>query len=72
MTEVLDRVARQSMAIKLLVSPFFKGNKRKIALWYKTKNPSFGGISPQDMVIAGRFEHLKDWVKISLSENKNG
>ena len=32
-----------------LVAQFFAGDVAKTALWFKTKNPLFGNISPRDL-----------------------
>ena len=32
-----------------LVSDFFEGNQCKADLWFKTPNPAFGGITPEQL-----------------------
>jgi hypothetical protein len=52
-----------------LVAQFFAGDAAKTALWFKTKNPLFGNISPRDMIRYGRYEKLRRFVMSALEEN---
>lgn len=52
-----------------LVAQFFAGDVAKTALWFKTKNPLFGNISPRDMIRYGRYEKLRRFVMSALEEN---
>jgi hypothetical protein len=52
-----------------LVAQFFEGDAVKTALWFKTKNPMLGGISPRDMIRFGRYEKLQDFVFDALDDN---
>jgi hypothetical protein len=38
-------------------------------LWFKTKNPLLGSISPRDMIRYGRYEKLRRFVMEALEEN---
>ena len=52
-----------------LVAQFFRGDVVKTALWFKTKNPLLGSISPRDMIRYGRYEKLRRFVMEALEEN---
>jgi hypothetical protein len=52
-----------------LVAEHFNGDIRKTALWFKTKNPFLGNISPRDMIRYGRYERLRRFVLEALSAN---
>lgn len=45
-----------------MVTSFFNGDAAKAALWFRTKNPMLGDISPRDMVRLGRFDRLRRYV----------
>jgi hypothetical protein len=66
--EVLDRL-QEIANICGLVAQFFKGDAAKTALWFKTKNPSFGDISPRDMIRYGRYEKLRRFIMNALEDN---
>jgi hypothetical protein len=66
--EVLDRL-QEIANICGLVAQFFKGDATKTALWFKTKNPSFGDISPRDMIRYGRYEKLRRFIMNALEDN---
>jgi hypothetical protein len=53
-----------------LVLEFFEGNVDKMKMWFHTRNPLLGNVTPNDMILAGRYEKLLKWVKEQLSENK--
>ena len=55
-----------------LVAQFFEGNAEKTALWFKTRNPLLGDISPRDMIRFGRYEKLRRFVMEALEENSAG
>ena len=52
-----------------LVAQFFQGDATKTQLWFQTKNPLLGNISPRDMVRYGRHEKLRRVVMDALAEN---
>ena len=52
-----------------LVAQFFQGDVAKTSLWFRTKNPLFGNISPRDMIRYGRYEKLRRFVMDALEEN---
>lgn len=66
--EVADRLA-EIANIAQLVAQYFEGDTAKTALWFRTKNPLFGGISPRDMIRFGRYEKLRRFVTEALGQN---
>ena len=66
--DVLDRFL-EIANICGLVAQFFQGNVVKTSLWFKTKNPLLGNISPRDMIRYGRYEKLRRFVMDALDEN---
>lgn len=66
--EVFDRLL-EIANICGLVAQFFNGDAQKTALWFRTKNPLLGDISPRDMIRFGRYEKLHRFVIAALEEN---
>ena len=66
--EVLQHMTEIAV-ICSLVAQFFKGDITKTQLWFQTKNPLLGNISPRDMVRYGRHEKLRRIVMDALAEN---
>ena len=46
-----------------LVHLFFDHNIERTCLWFRTKNPSLGEISPLNMILLGRYKYLLKWVE---------
>lgn len=66
--DVLDRILEIANVCSL-VAQFFQGDAMKTSLWFKTKNPLLGNISPRDMIRYGRYEKLRRFVMEALDEN---
>lgn len=66
--EVLDRMI-EIANICGLVAQFFDGDAAKTALWFKTRNPQLGDISPRDMIRFGRYARLLRFVMDALEQN---
>jgi uncharacterized protein (DUF2384 family) len=66
--QILDRMAEIANVCEL-VAGYFQGDALRTALWFKTKNPMLGQISPRDMIRFGRYERLRQFVTEALSEN---
>ena len=66
--EVLERLT-EIANICGLVAQFFGGDIRKTALWFQTRNPLLGDISPRDMIRFGRYQKLQRFVMDALGEN---
>lgn len=52
-----------------LVAQFFDGDAVKTKLWFQTRNPLLGNLSPRDMIRYGRHEKLRRFVMDALVEN---
>lgn len=68
--EVLERL-QEVANICGLVAQFFNGDAAKTALWFKTKNPLLGDISPRDMIRFGRYARLQRFVHDAFQQNAN-
>jgi len=66
--EVARRLA-EIANIAELVAQHFEGDSAKTALWFNTKNPLFGGISPRDMIRYGRYAKLQRFVTEALEHS---
>lgn len=66
--EVLELMT-QIAVICALVAQFFQGDITKTSLWFQTRNPLLGNLSPRDMVRYGRHEKLRRIVMDALNEN---
>lgn len=64
--ERLEEIAN----ICALVAQFFEGDVAKTALWFRTRNPLLGDISPRDMIRFGRYAKLQQFVMDALAENQ--
>ena len=52
-----------------LVAHIFGGDVRKTTLWFKTRNPLLGNISPRDMLRFGRYQRLQRFIQDAIAEN---
>jgi hypothetical protein len=66
--EVMERLL-EIANVCLLVAGFFEGDATKTALWFKTKNPLLGDISPRDMIRFGRYPRLQRFIHEALEQN---
>jgi hypothetical protein len=66
--DVLDRFLEIANVCGL-VAQFFNGDVIKTGLWFRTKNPLLGNLSPRDMIRYGRYEKLRRFVMEALEEN---
>ncbi len=51
-----------------LVALAFDGDDHKAAIWFRTKNPLLGDISPRDMIRLGRFDRLRKFILSAMTE----
>jgi uncharacterized protein (DUF2384 family) len=49
-------------SIANMVAGVFQGDAAKAALWFRTRNPMLGDISPRDMVRLGRYDKLRKFI----------
>jgi hypothetical protein len=59
--DMLERL-EQIASICNLVAQFFDGSAEKTALWFTTKNPMLGDMTPRDMIRFGRYDKLRRFV----------
>jgi hypothetical protein len=52
-----------------LVARFLGGDADKTGTWFKTRNPLLGDISPRDMIRLGRFERLRKFILLAMTED---
>jgi len=45
-----------------LVAEVFGGDATRTALWFKTRNPTLGDVSPRHMIVSGRHDQLRRFV----------
>jgi hypothetical protein len=62
MPESVAERLQQIANIANLVAEFFHGDAKKVALWFSLPNPSLGDISPRDLIRAGRYKLLQNFV----------
>ena len=44
------------------VAETFGGDERKTKFWLKTPNPNFGGATPRDLIIRGRYQKVLQFI----------
>lgn len=66
--EVL-RHLEQIAVICGLVAEFFEGDALKTSLWFRTRNPMLGALSPRDMIRYGRMDKLLQVVQEARAAN---
>ncbi|MGQ0525248.1 MAG: hypothetical protein ACT4P8_16505 [Betaproteobacteria bacterium] len=66
--EVLERLTEIAVVCSL-VAQFFEGDAVKTKLWFQTRNPLLGNLSPRDMIRYGRYEKLRRFVMDALVES---
>lgn len=45
------------------------GSKEKADVWFDTKNPLLGNVSPIEMIKSGRWEKLFKFIEVSSQGN---
>jgi len=53
---------RELANIANLVAEFFDGDVQKVGLWFELPNPMLGNLSPRNMIRAGRYKRLINFV----------
>jgi hypothetical protein len=52
------------------VLSYFSGDRNKAFLWFDTKNPGLGNISPNEMLAMNRQGNLKKFIESALEESQ--
>ena len=50
-----------------LTASFFHGDMNKTLIWFKTKNPLLGDLSPREMICYGRYDKLRKFILNALA-----
>ena len=66
-TAVLERLEEIAVTCSL-VAEVFNGDRGKAALWFRTKNPMLGDVSPRDMIRLRRFDRLRRFIKGAIAD----
>lgn len=66
--ELAERIHEIANIINI-VADFFDGDLNKTKLWYETKNPLLGDLSPRDMVRFGHYDKLRRFIFNAISGN---
>ena len=67
--ELKERLFEIGNIINLTAS-YFDGDMQKTQLWFQTKNPLLGNISPRDMIRYGRYSKLYQFILNALAGNQ--
>jgi uncharacterized protein (DUF2384 family) len=65
-----SQVVKSYYRVLKRVQEFF-GDNTKATDWMLTRNMWLGGISPLDMIEAGRSKKLEDWIVAQIDENED-
>jgi hypothetical protein len=66
--ELADRLQEWATALAM-VAQYFR-DEQKTVLWFKTRNPLLGNVTPRDMIRVGRFKKLQRFIQNALDENE--
>lgn len=50
-----------------VTAEYFQGDLKKTTLWFNTKNPLLGDMSPKEMIAYGRYEKLRKFILNAIS-----
>lgn len=59
-----ERLVELAGAIEF-VAEAFKGDLNKTKFWLKTPNPNFGGSSPRQLILHGRYQYVLKFILAS-------
>jgi uncharacterized protein (DUF2384 family) len=63
-TKTKQRVAELAGALEF-VAEAFKGDVKKTQFWLNTPNPNFGGASPKQLILNGRYNQVLKFILAS-------
>lgn len=66
-TAVLERFEEIAVTCNM-VAEAFDGDVDKTALWFRTRNPMLGDISPRDMIRLRRFDRLRRFIVGAMAD----
>lgn len=53
---------REIANIANLVAEYFEGDVNKVSLWFELANPALGNMSPRNMIRAGRYTKVLNFI----------
>lgn len=59
--QVRERLEEIGSTINM-VAQTFGGDPEKTAIWFRSKNPMLGDVSPRDMIRLGRYDRLRKFI----------
>lgn len=65
--QVRERLEEIANTINM-VARAFDGDVEKTLVWFRTRNPLLGDISPKDMIRLGRYERLRKFIINAMTE----
>ena len=65
--EIVDRLAHKIHDHMIVTSPGWDWDKTM--LWFRTRNPLLGGITPDDMMLSGRHKKLEKFIDNCIEGN---
>lgn len=63
-----ERVEQLAIALEF-VSETFDGNIKTTTFWLKTPNRNFGGFSPRQLILKGKYKKVLEFILASRSES---
>ena len=63
-TKTKERMAELATALEY-VAETFDGDKTKTLFWLNTPNPNFGGSTPKNLILRGRYHKLLKFILAS-------
>lgn len=66
--DLAERLQEWAIALNMVAQYFL--DEQKTILWFKTRNPLLGNITPRDMIRIGRFRKLQRFIQNALDENE--
>ena len=59
--QVRERLEEIGSTINM-VAQTFAGDPEKTVIWFRSKNPMLGDVSPRDMIRLGRYDRLRKFI----------
>lgn len=53
------------------VAEIFSGNIEKTLFWIRTPNPHFGGLSPRNLIVRGRYNKVQQFVQAAVARQRD-
>ena len=62
-------ITEDKIVSRALVGNYFADDQTKVNLWFETKNPSLGMVSPNEMIRLGRTTNLRNFIEAAIDAN---